>query len=103
MSASSFWCRRFFLLWGFCSGLLDQSQQAFPEFALASKFQSGFVQNAFYMGYFLMALPPAGSPGVSVTKAESSPAWSSPARRVLVFIPAVRIDTYWAFRWNIWI
>src|SRR5271157_4964682 len=46
-----------FLLWGFCSGLLDNLNKHFQNSLHLSKFQSGFVQNAFYMGYFLMALP----------------------------------------------
>lgn len=86
-----------FLLWGFCSGLLDNLNKHFQNSLLLSKFQSGFVQNAFYMGYFLMALP-AGwiarrfgykngiLTGLLLTSAGAF--W---------FIPAVRIDTYWAF------
>ena len=46
-----------FLLWGFCSGLLDNLNKHFQNTLQLSKFQSGFVQNAFYMGYFLMAFP----------------------------------------------
>ena len=46
-----------FLLWGFCSGLLDNLNKHFQNSLKITKFQSGFVQNAFYMGYFLMALP----------------------------------------------
>src|SRR5271157_1803142 len=48
-----------FLLWGFCSGLLDNLNKHFQNSLKISKFLSGFVQNAFYMGYFLMA-PVAG-------------------------------------------
>ncbi|MBI5396837.1 MAG: sugar MFS transporter [Verrucomicrobia bacterium] len=46
-----------FLLWGFCSGLLDNLNKHFQNSLNISKFQSGFVQGAFYAGYFLMALP----------------------------------------------
>jgi len=46
-----------FLLWGFCSGLLDNLNKHFQNTLHISKFESGFVQNAFYMGYFIMALP----------------------------------------------
>lgn len=45
-----------FLLWGFCSGLLDNLNKHFQNSLHLTRFQSGFVQNAFYMGYFLMAL-----------------------------------------------
>jgi fucose permease len=46
-----------FLLWRFCRGLLDNLNRHFQNLPQFSKFQSGFFQNAFYMGYFLMALP----------------------------------------------
>lgn len=46
-----------FLLWGFCSGLLDNLNKHFQNSLHISKFESGFVQNAFYMGYFIIALP----------------------------------------------
>jgi FHS family L-fucose permease-like MFS transporter len=46
-----------FLLWGFCSGLLDNLNKHFQNTLHISKFKSGFVQHAFYMGYFIMALP----------------------------------------------
>ena len=46
-----------FLLWGCCSGLLDNLNKHFQNTLQLSKFQSGFVQWAFYMGYCLVALP----------------------------------------------
>jgi MFS transporter, FHS family, L-fucose permease len=39
-----------FLLWGVCSGLLDNLNKHFQNSLQLSKFESGFVQNAFYMG-----------------------------------------------------
>jgi len=86
-----------FLLWGFCSGLLDNLNKHFQNALLLTKFQSGFVQNAFYMGYFLMALPAGwiarrfgykGGILTGLALASAGAFW---------FIPAVRIDTYWAF------
>ena len=86
-----------FLLWGFASGLLDNLNKHFQNSLSLSKFQSGFVQNAFYMGYFVMALPAGwiarrlGYKGGIVTGlalASLGAFW---------FIPATRIDTYWAF------
>jgi FHS family L-fucose permease-like MFS transporter len=86
-----------FLLWGFCSGLLDNLNKHFQNSLHLTRFQSGFVQNAFYMGYFLMALP-AGwvakhfgyKSGIilGLTLAGTGAFW---------FIPATNIDTYWAF------
>jgi FHS family L-fucose permease-like MFS transporter len=49
-------CSLFFLC-GFCSALLDNLNKYFQNSLHISKFESGFVQNSFYMGYFLMALP----------------------------------------------
>lgn len=86
-----------FLLWGFCSGLLDNLNKHFQNTLALSKFQSGFVQNAFYMGYFLMALPAGwiarhlGYKGGIVTGLVLT------SLGAFWFIPAVRIDTYWAF------
>jgi FHS family L-fucose permease-like MFS transporter len=86
-----------FLLWGFCSGLLDNLNKHFQNSLHLSKFQSGFVQNAFYMGYFLMAFPAGmiarrfgykGGIIVGLTLAAAGAFW---------FIPAVNINTYWAF------
>ncbi|HUD47561.1 MAG TPA: sugar MFS transporter [Candidatus Baltobacteraceae bacterium] len=51
-------CSLFFLC-GLCSGLLDNLNKYFQNSLHISKFESGFVQNAFYGGYFLMALPAA--------------------------------------------
>jgi FHS family L-fucose permease-like MFS transporter len=86
-----------FLLWGFCSGLLDNLNKHFQNSLKISKFQSGFVQNAFYMGYFLMA-PLAGviarrfgyKGGIitGLVLAAAGAFW---------FIPATQIDTFWAF------
>jgi FHS family L-fucose permease-like MFS transporter len=86
-----------FLLWGFCSGLLDNLNKHFQNSLHLSKFQSGFVQNAFYMGYFLMAFPAGmiarrfgykGGILVGLTLAAAGAFW---------FIPAVGINAYWAF------
>jgi MFS transporter, FHS family, L-fucose permease len=86
-----------FLLWGCCSGLLDNLNKHFQNTLQLSKFQSGFVQWAFYMGYFLMALPAGaisrrfgykGGIVVGLTLAALGAFW---------FIPATHINTYWAF------
>jgi len=86
-----------FLLWGICSGLLDNLNKHFQNTLQLSKFQSGFVQNAFYMGYFLMAFPAGmiarrfgykGGILAGLTLAACGAFW---------FIPAVHINAYWAF------
>jgi len=86
-----------FLLWGICSGLLDNLNKHFQNTLHLSKFQSGFVQNAFYMGYFLMAFPAGmiarrfgykGGILAGLTLAACGAFW---------FIPATHINAYWAF------
>lgn len=46
-----------FLLWGFAHGLLDVLNKHFQNILHVSKAQSGFVQFALYIGYFVMAIP----------------------------------------------
>lgn len=86
-----------FLLWGTCSGLLDNLNKHFQNSLHLSKFESGFVQNAFYMGYFLMALPAGiiarrfgykGGIVFGLTLAAAGAFW---------FVHATAIDTYAAF------
>jgi MFS transporter, FHS family, L-fucose permease len=86
-----------FLLWGCCSGLLDNLNKHFQNTLHLSKFQSGFVQWAFYMGYCLIALPAGmisrrfgykGGIIVGLTLAALGAFW---------FVPATNINTYWAF------
>ncbi|HEV2328067.1 MAG TPA: sugar MFS transporter [Verrucomicrobiae bacterium] len=86
-----------FLLWGFCSGLLDNLNKHFQNTLHISKAQSGLVQCAFYMGYFIMALPAGmiarrfgykGGIIVGLTLAAAGAFW---------FVHATAIDTYAAF------
>src|SRR3984957_11080401 len=46
-----------FLLWGFCNGLIDILNKHFQDSLHISKEQSGLVQSANYLAYFLMAIP----------------------------------------------
>src|SRR5580698_2260675 len=86
-----------FLLWGFCSGLLDNLNKHFQNTLHITKAQSGLVQCAFYMGYFIMALPAGaiarkfgykGGILVGLTLAAAGAFW---------FVHATAIDTYGAF------
>ncbi len=86
-----------FLLWGFCSGLLDNLNKHFQNSLSISKFQSGFVQNAFYMGYFLMALPAGMLARRFGYKAGILIGLSLTAAGAFWFVPAVQINTYAAF------
>jgi FHS family L-fucose permease-like MFS transporter len=46
-----------FLLWGFCSGMIDILNKHFQDSLHINKEQSGLVQSANYLAYFLMAIP----------------------------------------------
>jgi FHS family L-fucose permease-like MFS transporter len=86
-----------FLLWGFASGLLDNLNKHFQNSLSLSKFQSGFVQNAFYMGYFAMALPAGWIARRLGYKGGIATGLALASLGAFWFIPASRIDTYWAF------
>ena len=46
-----------FLLWGVCNGMIDILNKHFQGSLHINKQQSGLVQSANYMAYFLMAIP----------------------------------------------
>lgn len=46
-----------FFLWGFCNGMIDVLNKHFQNSLSVSKFASGFVQFANFIGYFVMAIP----------------------------------------------
>ena|SRR5262245_3602848 len=46
-----------FLLWGFCNGMIDILNKHFQDMLRINKEQSGMVQAANYLAYFLMAIP----------------------------------------------
>ena len=46
-----------FLLWGFCNGMIDILNKHFQDSLHINKEQSGLVQFANYLAYFLMAIP----------------------------------------------
>jgi len=86
-----------FLLWGFCNGMIDILNKHFQNTLHINKFQSGFVQFANYIAYFLMAIPAGmiarkfgykGGIIVGLVLIAAGAFW---------FIPATSIGTYWAF------
>ncbi len=86
-----------FLLWGFCNGMLDILNKHFQITLHINKFQSGFVQTANYLAYFLLAIPAGllarkfgykGGIIAGLVLIASGAFW---------FVPATRIGTYWAF------
>ena len=46
-----------FLMWGFCNGKIDILNKHFQDSLHINKEQSGLVQSANYLAYFLMAIP----------------------------------------------
>jgi MFS transporter, FHS family, L-fucose permease len=86
-----------FLLWGFCNGMIDILNKHFQDTLRINKEQSGLVQAANYLAYFLMAIPAGllakrfgykGGILVGLSLIGAGAFW---------FIPAVNIGTYWAF------
>ena len=86
-----------FLLWGFCNGMIDILNKHFQDTLKINKEESGLVQAANYLAYFLMAIPAGliakrfgykGGILVGLTLIAVGAFW---------FIPAVNIGTYWAF------
>jgi FHS family L-fucose permease-like MFS transporter len=86
-----------FLLWGFCNGMIDILNKHFQNTLHITKAQSGLVQFANYIGYFLMAIPAGllakrfgykGGILIGLALIAAGAFW---------FIPATKIGTYWAF------
>ncbi len=86
-----------FLLWGFCNGMLDILNKHFQTTLHINKFESGLVQTANYLAYFLLAIPAGllarrfgykGGIIIGLVLIASGAFW---------FVPATRIGAYWAF------
>jgi len=86
-----------FLLWGFCNGMIDILNKHFQDSLHINKQQSGLVQFANYLAYFLMAIPAGliarkfgyrGGILVGLVLIASGAFW---------FIHAISIGTYSAF------
>jgi FHS family L-fucose permease-like MFS transporter len=86
-----------FLLWGFCNGMIDILNKHFQDSLHINKEQSGLVQFANYVGYFLMAIPAGlmarkfgykGGILIGLLLIAAGAFW---------FIPATSIGQYWAF------
>lgn len=86
-----------FLLSGVCNSMLDTLNRHFQNSFAISKMKSALVQNAFYLGYFVMALPAGmlarrfgykGGLMIGLGVITLGAFW---------FIPATQIGTFWAF------
>jgi len=86
-----------FLLWGFCNGMIDILNKHFQDTLHINKEQSGLVQAANYLAYFLMAVPAGFIAKKFGYKGGILVGLSLIATGAFWFIPAVKIGTYSAF------
>lgn len=86
-----------FLLWGFCNGLIDVLNKHFQTTLHINKFQSGFVQTANYVAYFLMAIPAGMLARKFGYKGGIITGLSLIALGALWFVTATQIGTYASF------
>ena len=86
-----------FLLWGFCNGMIDILNKHFQDTLRINKEQSGLVQAANYLAYFLMAIPAGLIAKKFGYKGGILVGLSLIAAGAFWFIPAVNIGAYWAF------
>ena len=86
-----------FLLWGFCNGMIDVLNKHFQDTLHINKEQSGLVQAANYLAYFLMAIPAGLIAKKFGYKRGILVGLSLIAAGAFWFVPATNIDTYWAF------
>src|SRR5437016_9284992 len=86
-----------FLLWGFCNGMIDILNKHFQDTLRITKEQSGLVQAANYLAYFLMAIPAGLIAKRFGYKGGILVGLSLIAVGAFWFIPAIAIGTYWAF------
>jgi MFS transporter, FHS family, L-fucose permease len=86
-----------FLLWGFCNGMIDILNKHFQDALHINKEQSGLVQSANYLAYFLMAIPAGllarkfgykGGILIGLTLIAGGAFW---------FVYATSLGVYWAF------
>ena len=86
-----------FLLWGFCNGMIDILNKHFQDTLGINKEQSGLVQAANYLAYFVMAIPAGLIAKKFGYKGGILVGLALIAGGAFWFIPATNIGTYWAF------
>ncbi len=86
-----------FLLWGFCNGMIDILNKHFQDSLHINKEQSGLVQSANYLAYFLMAIPAGLIARKIGYKGGILVGLMLIASGAFFFIHAVSIGTYSAF------
>lgn len=86
-----------FLLWGLCNGMIDILNKHFQDTLRINKEQSGLVQAANYLAYFLMAIPAGLIAKKFGYKGGILVGLSLIATGAFWFIPATSIGSYGAF------
>ena len=86
-----------FFLWGFCNGMIDVLNKHFQNSLHISKAESGFVQFANFIGYFVMAIPSGLLAKRFGYKSGIMIGLSLIASGAFFFIPATWIGTFAAF------
>ena len=86
-----------FLIWGFCNGMIGTLNKHFQDSLHITKEQSGLVEFANYLGYFLMAIPAGLVARKFGYKGGILVGLSLIAAGAFWFIPAINIGAYWAF------
>jgi FHS family L-fucose permease-like MFS transporter len=92
-----------FFLWGFTNGMLDVLNRQFQNSLGLSKFESGFVQSANFIAYFVMALPAGLLAKRYGYKGGIIMGLVLVALGAFWFMPATKIGTYPAFLIGIFI
>jgi FHS family L-fucose permease-like MFS transporter len=92
-----------FLLWGFTNGMLDVLNKQFQNSLGLSKGESGFVQSANFIAYFVMALPAGYLAKKLGYKGGIITGLVLVAAGAFWFMPATQIGSYGAFLFGIFV
>ena len=86
-----------FVMWGFANDVTNPMVQSFGKIFQITKFQSSFVQVAFYLGYFVMAFPASLFIQRYSFKSGVLTGLALYAIGALAFIPAKSAGEFWVF------
>jgi FHS family L-fucose permease-like MFS transporter len=86
-----------FLLWGFCNGMIDILNRHFRTSLNLNNEQSGLVESANYLAYFLMAIPAGLIARKFGYKGGILVGLALIATGAFWFIHATHVGAYWAF------
>lgn len=86
-----------FVMWGFANDVTNPMVQSFGKIFQITKFESSFVQVAFYLGYFVMAFPASLFIQRYSFKSGVLTGLALYAIGALAFIPAKSAGEFWVF------